>query len=88
MKLTETQKNLIVKAGGNQGDIEAAEAGDAEFDFAALADMISAAAERRNLSEWRTAKLRLLGNEALAAHHGEILAEIAGIDAQLAALQG
>lgn len=37
MQLTETQKTLIVRAGGNAADIEAAENGEAEFDFAALA---------------------------------------------------
>lgn len=37
MQLSETQRALIIGAGGTQDDIRAAESGEAEFDFEALA---------------------------------------------------
>ena len=36
MQLTETQKRLILAAGGNDADVTAAEAGEVTFDFGAL----------------------------------------------------
>jgi hypothetical protein len=37
MTLTETQKNLIIKAGGNENDISATEAGEVGWDWEMLA---------------------------------------------------
>lgn len=37
MKLTETQRNLIIDAGGNQQDIAATEAGEVSWDWEMLA---------------------------------------------------